>query len=448
MKQAFESLGEFLFNELKGNEELNLNLNGEQSTYLRFNKAQVRQNTFVDQKFLSISYQNEGRKVSFDLTLTGQREVDRQNARFLLDRSRAETQVLPADPFLVPMENRGQSSKIHEGKLLPAADAIHSIADTAAGSDFVGFYAAGPVFRGNLNSKGQKHWFSTNSFFIDYSLFTTNADGENKAVKGVYADTDWDSQKFKIRMQGSLDQLRPLSRKSTSLKPGSYRVFLAPGAVAEMTGMLSWNALSYSAMKKGNCAFRKLYDKEKTLSPLFSLKENFALGLCPQFNSIGEVSAETLPLVQEGILTNMLISARAEKEYGVKSNGSDQGGWGFEYLRSPEISAGSLAEKDVLNKLGTGLFLSNLHYLNWSDEAHARITGMTRYACFWVENGEVVGPIKDLRFDDSLFNILGSELESVTKEQHIDPAISTYFQRELGGKKVPGMMIQKMSFTL
>ena len=28
---------------------------------------------------------------------------------------------------------------------------------------------------------------------------------------------------------------------------------------------------------------------------------------------------------------------------------------------------GLLREQDVLKELGTGLYLSNLHYLNWSD---------------------------------------------------------------------------------
>lgn len=443
MKKHFEDLGQFLFNELKGSEELNLNLQGEESTYLRFNKAQIRQNTFVDQKFLSMDFHSAGRKIFYELSLSGQMEVDRQNTQALLERARAEAQALPPDSFLVPMENHGQSSKIHEGNLLPTEDAIKTVADIAQDSDFVGFYASGPVYRGNQNSKGQKHWFSTESFFVDYSLFTTNVDGENQAVNNVYADTHWNSKKLEYQIQNSKNQLSFLKRKSIVLKPGSYRVYLAPKAVSEITDTLSWQALSYSAMRKGDCAFKKLYNKEESLSPLFTLKENFALGLCPQFNSHGEMAPETLPLIEDGVLKNLLISSRSEKEYGVQSNGSDR-----EFPRSPEISGGQLAEAQALKELGTGLFLSNLHYLNWSDEAHARITGMTRYACFWVENGEVVGPIQDMRFDDSLFNIFGSELESVTREQHTDPTISTYVQREIGGKKIPGMMIRQMSFTL
>ncbi len=448
LENSFNDLADTLFADLKAGEELNLNLSGEESTFLRFNQAQIRQNTHVDQKSVSVEFQSNQRKSVFEYTLSGNAEQDRQLGRALLQRARDEVKVLPADPYLVAMENRGQSHKLHKGELLSAPAAIENIISASRGSDFVGFYASGPVVRASRNSKGQKHWFSTESFFIDYSLFTTNIDGENKAVKGVYADSVWDQQQFLNQLQNSQHQLQLTKRKSQTLKPGAYRTYLAPGAVAEICGMLSWNAVSFSALKKGNCAFAKLHDKEKKLSPLFNLKENFALGLSPQFNSLGEMAPEVLPIIEKGEMKNMLVSSRAEKEYGVKSNGAGSGGWGFESLRSPEIEGGSLAEADVLKALDTGLYLSNLHYLNWSDVSSARLTGMTRYACFWVEKGEIVGPIKDMRFDDSLYTILGNELENLTREQHIDPAVSTYFQREIGGKKVPGALLKQMAFTL
>ncbi len=448
LEKSFETLSNSLFEGLQAGEELNLNLNAEESTFVRFNKAQVRQNTFVDQKNLQMQFQSNNRKVTFDCSLSGDPETDRKTMLKLLARAREEAKVLPEDPYIVAMENRGQSRNAHTGKLLSSEDSIHHVVDASAGSDFVGFYASGPVVRATRNSKGQNHWFSTESFFVDYSLFTTNVDGENKAVKGVYAGSQWDQAQFKSRLQNSQNQLSLMKRKSQSLKPGNYRTYLAPGAMAEIVGMLSWNALSFSALKKGGCAMTKLHDKEKALSPHFTIKENFGLGLTPQFNSMGEVAPMELPLIERGLLKNMLVSSRAEKEFGVKANGADSGGFGLEALRSPEISGGQLKEAEILKNLGTGLYLSNLHYLNWSDVTHARFTGMTRYACFWVDKGEIVGPIKDMRFDDSLYQIFGDSLEGMTQEQHIDPAVSTYFQREIGGKRIPGALVGQFAFTL
>jgi predicted Zn-dependent protease len=86
--------------------------------------------------------------------------------------------------------------------------------------------------------------------------------------------------------------------------------------------------------------------------------------------------------------------------------------------------------------------------LNWSDPVSARVTGMTRYACFWVENGEIVGPIKDMRWDESLYEALGSKLVALTTHTAIDPAVDTYFQRALGGSRTPGALIENFTFTL
>ncbi|MGI9134978.1 MAG: TldD/PmbA family protein, partial [Rhodoferax sp.] len=78
----------------------------------------------------------------------------------------------------------------------------------------------------------------------------------------------------------------------------------------------------------------------------------------------------------------------------------------------------------------------------------ARVTGMTRYACFWVEDGAIVGPINDLRWDESLYDALGTKLLALTDWAEIDPASGTYFMRSLGGARVPGALIDAWTFTL
>ena len=97
---------------------------------------------------------------------------------------------------------------------------------------------------------------------------------------------------------------------------------------------------------------------------------------------------------------------------------------------------------------GLAVFISDLHYLNWSDRETARITGMTRYACFWVENGEIISPIEDLRFDESFYSIFGDALESVTNFSEVIPETSTYVQRSTGGSRVPGLLLSQFKFTL
>jgi predicted Zn-dependent protease len=74
---------------------------------------------------------------------------------------------------------------------------------------------------------------------------------------------------------------------------------------------------------------------------------------------------------------------------------------------------------------------------------------MTRYACFWVEQGEIVAPIEDMRFDESIYDCFGTEnLLALTDFQELDLATDTYERRSLGGKKIPGVLLDRFTLTL
>ena len=172
--------------------------------------------------------------------------------------------------------------------------------------------------------------------------------------------------------------------------------------------------------------------------------DNFELGLHQPFNSLGEMVPTKLSLIQSGKGQKLIVSAKSANEYKVESTGGDES----ESPKSLEILPGHLKREDLFKEIGTGLFLSNLHYVNWSDPKTARMTGMTRYACFWIENGDIVAPLQDMRFDVSLYDILGSGLVELTDFQETLVNNLTYESRGLGGKKLPGALINGFKLTL
>ncbi|MEO8859382.1 MAG: metallopeptidase TldD-related protein, partial [Burkholderiaceae bacterium] len=339
----------------------------------------------------------------------------------------------------VPIANNGRSRDEFRGALLRAPDVVPAVVAPAQGSDLAGLYAGGAIIRGNRNSKGQSHWFATETFVLDYSLYNGS-----QAAKGCYAGAEWDDAEWASNLAHTRGMLALLAQPLQSVKPGQHRTFLAPRAFSELLGMLGWGALSAGAWKQGRSPFKKFVEHEVQLSPLLDVAENFTLGLAPRFNGLGEVSPATLPLIRAGSLQNLLVSSRSAKEYGLVANGASE----RESPRSMDVGVGTLQVSDVLRELGTGLYLSNLHYLNWSDPVSARVTGMTRYACFWVEGGEIRGPIEDLRWDESLYQALGSKLVALTATAEVDPATGTYSQRALGGARTPGALIDAFRFTL
>ncbi|MEM7795055.1 MAG: metallopeptidase TldD-related protein, partial [Cyanobacteria bacterium P01_C01_bin.118] len=347
---------------------------------------------------------------------------------------------LPVDPFLVLPTGSATSHTVNHGELLKADEIAAILLSPVQSLDFTGIYTGGLIFRGYADSAGQRHWFESTSYSLDFSLF----DRQNRAVKGTFAGAQWQQTQFLDKINQAKHQLTLLARPAKTIERGQYRTYLAPAAVAELLHMFSWGGVGEADLQQGNSAFGLLRQGQRQLSAKFTLRENFAQANMPRFNGYGEVAPLQLPIIQQGKLVNSLVSSRSAKEYKTPSNYASRG----ESLRAPEILPGALAVDQILSQLDRGLYLSNLHYLNWSDHPNGRVTGMTRYACFWVENGEIVAPIENLRFDESLYHCFGDGLMELTNCQETIPEIDTYDRRGLGDSRVPGVLVEGFTYTL
>ncbi|HEY9909284.1 MAG TPA: TldD/PmbA family protein [Thermosynechococcaceae cyanobacterium] len=437
---SFKHLTHLLQEAMEQNEHFALLLNSEQSQFLRFNQAKVRQAGTVQDGTLSLTLMWLDRSSTYDLPFTGDRAIDEIQLRNALADLRREVPQLPVDPYLVLPVGSSTSREVYTGELLAEDAVAETLLSIVSGLDFAGIYAAGTLIRGYADSAGQNHWFVTNSFALDYSLFTP----DGQAVKGTLAGRQWEHDRCLQALQASKAQLKRLAQPPKPVPKGNYRTYFSPAAVAELGGMLSWGGLSEAALQQSRSALGLLQAGEKSLSSLFTLRENFQRGTVPRFNDLGEIAPSDLPLITHGKLVNTLVSSRSAKEYGRSANGADAS----ESLRSPEVDSGSLEREQILSELGTGLYLSNLHYLNWSDRPTGRITGMTRYACFWVEEGEIAAPIENLRFDESLYRFWGENLLALTDFQEFVPEVGTYGSRQLGGIWTPGMLVEDFTYTL
>ncbi|MFN6529410.1 TldD/PmbA family protein [Nostoc sp. ChiSLP03a] len=440
LEVSFNRLIENLSIKKLENEQFTVRLSSEISQFTRFNHAKVRQTGCVADGWIELTLMKDRRNSVRQFPFTGNWEVDWQLAYTALQELRDELILLPVDPYLVLPSGNNTSREIHSGNLLAAEAVVPTVLELVAELDFTGIYAGGMVIKAYGDSSGQKHWFATDSFTLDYSLFSPSG----QAVKGTFAGSNWDISAYIAKINEAKKQLELLARPVKELPRGQYKTYFAPAAVADLLLMLSWGAVSEADIQQGNSALAALSRQEKQLSTAFSLKENFQQGLVPRFNELGEMAAPELPVIEKGRLVNTLVNSRTAKEYQKIANGAN----GSETLRAPEVSPGNLGFEQILPSLDTGLYVSNLHYLNWSDRHTGRITGMTRYACFWIENREIIAPIENLRFDESLYRFWGENLIDLTTFQEFIPEVGTYESRQLGGSLVPGMLVEDFTYTL
>ncbi len=445
---AFNRLTEAIGESLSSSPEqhFTVSLAGEDSQFTRFNHAKVRQSGQVCDGQLRLTLMNAQQTTTASIPFVASFETDWPLTQQTLQQLQADLPDLPVDPYVVLPETAklGQepdnSLEARSGKLLSPKAIAETLVAPVRSLDFSGLYAGGLSYRAYGDSAGKRHWFETPSFTLDYSLF---GDRPQQAIKGTLAGNYWNGADYQRSIATAQQQLQLLAKPAIAIPKGAYRTYLAPAAVGDLIDTITWS-LSEASLRQGNSAFGKLEKGEALLSDKFFLSEDFQRISVPRFNSSGAIAPLQLPIIQNGQWANSLVNARSAKEYGKPSNAANL----EESMRAPVVAPGNLGEDEILSQLGTGLYISNLHYLNWSDLTAGRITGMTRYACFWVEDGEIVAPIENLRFDDNLYRFFGEGLIDLTAQQSFLPAVDTYERRSLGGMWMPGMLIEQFRYTL
>ena len=188
------------------------------------------------------------------------------------------------------------------------------------------------------------------------------------------------------------------------LEPGSYKLILEPQAVADLVPYIAWS-LNARPADEGLTVFTGRQG-EKVTGDLFTMSSmvNGILKGDP-FNEEG-LSAEDAVWIENGVLINQPC----------------QRYWAKKTDREPLFIPGTLdiegregSTADLINSVdGRALLFRRFWYIRFVDQKELSLTGMTRDGVFFVENGKIVHPIKDFRWNWKpldLFNgieILGS----------------------------------------
>lgn len=440
MRAYFHDLAQLLQDSMQGDEQFQCWFSGESTDFVRFNRSVIRQAGHVRQLSLKLSLIDGRRHAGAVSGLSGQIDADRLVVARMIGALRAQLPDLPDDPHLLLASDVNSTEHILPSCLPPAQAIVDEVLRAAQGLDLVGILASGPVFRGFANASGQRNWHETASFNLDWSLYQAS----DKAVKSAYAGFVWDSAAFATKFASAVAQLEMLRRAPVTVPPGGYRAYLTPTALNELVGMLNWAGLSEKALRTKQSSLRRMRDEGLCFHPAVSLRENTAEGLAPGFQAEGFIKPDSVLLVDEGRLVGSMISPRSAQEYGLRANGANND----ESASSFDLAAGHLAQADILDELGTGIFVSNLWYLNFSDRASCRVTGMTRFATFWVEDGRIKALLNVMRFDDSLFRVLGDKLIGLTRERELLIDGSSYGGRGTDSARLPGALVGDMKFVL
>jgi predicted Zn-dependent protease len=398
----------------------------------------VRQAGHVTQQALSLDLIEGQRHAAGFCDLAGEFTEDLCRLETLLRTLRAQRRHLPEDPHLHYAAEIHSSEQHHHNLLPEGGEAIASLIRAAEGLDLVGIWAAGTIARGFANSLGQRNWHSSANFNLDWSCYHAR----DKAVKSNYAGFHWEPQRLEAKLEQARSQLAVMARPARTLSPGRYRAYLAPMALQEILDMLAWGGFGLKSQRTAQSPLQKMLIEGRTLHPAVTLQEDNTRGLEPRFTESGFIKPERVELIRQGAYRDSLAGARSAREYGVAVNSNG------ETPHALELAPGALANDQVLQRLDTGLYLNNLWYCNFSDRNDCRITGMTRFACFWVEQGRIQAPLNVMRFDDTVYRMLGESLVDLTRESELIFDAGSYEERSTHSCRLPGALLDSLQLTL
>jgi predicted Zn-dependent protease len=103
------------------------------------------------------------------------------------------------------------------------------------------------------------------------------------------------------------------------------------------------------------------------------------------------------------------------------------------------MEGGTATRDELIGGLERGLLVTRFHYTNPVHPKLAIVTGMTRDGTFLVEGGQVVAPVRNLRFTQSYLDALAG-VSAVASHRRT-------LKGFLGGVVVPAVRIDGWTFT-
>lgn len=215
------------------------------------------------------------------------------------------------------------------------------------------------------------------------------------------------------------------SRNPVSLEPGDYEVLLEEYAVADLLNYMSFLGFGGLSLQEHR-SFMQI--GQKLMSNLVTIADDSSHPetLVNPFDAEG-VSRQKVTLIEQGIAKGVVYdSYTANREPGKVNTGHSTGEQGevgpvpFNLI----MENGSLSKAEMLKNIKRGLYVTRFHYVNPLVPDKAVLTGMTRDGTFLIENGEIVGPVRNFRFTQSAVEALNNVV-AVSRERKLLPFFGT-----------------------
>jgi predicted Zn-dependent protease len=406
----------------------------------RFASSRIHQSAWREDLWVRVRVVVDGNRVGTATVHSADPEAIRATARRAAEVARA----MPPDPGYPGMP--GRAAYPRAGRHDPATAA----ADPATRAGLVagvirrlpeGVAAAGACETRELelavaNSRGVRAAGATTAASFSILADAGSGTGWAEGTEPALADLD-------VAALGERAARKAVdSRAPRELAPGTYPVVLEPNAASVMVQWLGWLGFGAKAYDEGR-SFLVGRLGRRVCSPLVTIVDDATaadtIGVGFDFEGVPK---RRVTLIDKGVAASLVYDFRAAAGHGVEPTGhglpapSAEGALPMHLAMLP----GKTPQAELVAGMERGLLVTRFHYTNLVNLMDTAITGMTRDGTFWVEDGQVVGAVRNLRFTQSILDALssvravGSETEMAAEDGY-------------GAARAPALAIDRFAFS-
>jgi predicted Zn-dependent protease len=292
-----------------------------------------------------------------------------------------------------------------------------------------GFHVARATATAAATANGNRRFFRSSEG--GFSLTARSADGTGS---GYSAGDHFDLARLDVRRIAARAVDKAVrSQQPKSIEAGVYPVVLEPQAVSDLIGFLA-SSFDARTADEGRSAFSARNGKTRVGETLFDRRINLYSDPrhadLPAVPSTDEgVPATRLSLVNRGVLENLQYS-----RFWAKERKREPTPGPVNYIM--ESADAPVALDAMIKTMKRGLLISRFWYVRLADPRTIVLTGLTRDGLWWIENGEVRHPVRNLRFNQSVLAMLApGNVEAVGAPQRLSPFM------------VPALRLAAFTFT-
>jgi len=381
----------------------------------RFANNIIHQNVAEETSSLSVRMAIEGR-----MARASTNKFDEASIRQLCEDALVLTRLQPADPAILrmpgPQTYRAVDRFFGEtAELTPEARA-KMVAEVVARAEkdhltAAGIFSSGSSAHALHNSRGLQAFHEETMSEFSVTMMSDSGSGWAKRTAPYWAELE------PADLAERAAQKALASREPREIAPGRYTVILEPSAMLDLLGFMILDFSGLAVHEQRSCLTGRV--GKKVFGENINLRDDVfhPLQSGAQFDGEG-IPRQRVSIVERGEVKNLVYARQTAHKVGAQPTGH-----GFplpnEIGEAPVnivMDGDRSSVDDMIRSTERGLLVTRFWYIREVDPYQKILTGMTRDGTFWIENGQIQYGVRNLRFNQSLIDMLG-QIEMMSSPQ-------------------------------